>query len=223
MRKSLFWLSLFCFSLITSLTNAQTGNNLFFTFLNPDPSKSLTTVSLGSSIQQQHDQYINNLMDSKTVKASGKTERGGYILITHSNDIDEAKKIVEADPLVTSGGYTVETYPLMVANNWVCGPRKPYKTVQYQLVRLLFNDDYFGDLDKTARENRIFMANLNNKNDFVMMQGNFSIYNEGVLILDVPTKEQAEKIIKKNPAVKQGQILYDIKTFSIAEGTFCRP
>ncbi|NOX86264.1 MAG: hypothetical protein GXO86_09925, partial [Chlorobi bacterium] len=108
-------------------------------------------------------------------------------------------------------------------NNWVCGPKKPYKTVQYQLVRLLFNDDFFGDLDKMSRENRIFMANLNHKNDYVMMQGNFSIYNEGVLILNVPTKEQAEKIIRKNPAVKQGQLLYDIKTLSIAEGTFCRP
>ncbi|NOX84459.1 MAG: hypothetical protein GXO86_00610, partial [Chlorobi bacterium] len=144
MRKSLFWLALFCFSLSTGLTSAQTGNYLFFTFLNPDPAKSVTAVSLGSNILQQHDQYINGLMDNKTVKASGKTEKGGYILITRSNDIDGAKKIVEADPLVTSGGFIVETFPLMVANNWVCGPKKPYKTVQYQLVRLLFNDDFFG-------------------------------------------------------------------------------
>ena len=67
------------------------------------------------------------------------------------------------------------------------------------------------------------MSNLNNSNDFVMMQGNFSNYNEGVLILNVPTKEEAEKIIKKNPAVKEGQIKYEIRRLKIAKGTFCRP
>ncbi len=223
MKKSLFWLAVVCFSVITGLSNAQGDRQLFFTFLNPDPAKAMTTGSQGTDLRQQHEQYVSNLMNEKTVKADGKTEKSGYILIVQATDIEQADKIVEKDPLVVSGIYTPETFPLTVANNWVCGPKKPYQPVQYQLVRLIFNEDYFGDLDKMARENRIFMSNLNNNNDFVMMQGNFSIYNEGVLILNVPTKEEAEKIIKKNPAVKEGQILYDITTLTIAKGTFCRP
>ena len=223
MKKSLFWLAVVFFAFTSIISKAQSGHQMFFAFVNHEPTKAIIGVSQGNDLDKLHKEYINDLMNKKTVKASGQIDKNGYILIIRTTDIDAANQIIKSDPLVASGYYKPEVFPLTVANNWVCGPKKPYRMVQYQLVRLNFNTDYFGDLDQMARENRIFMSNLNNKNDFVMMQGNFGIYNEGVLILNVPTKEQAEKIIKKDPAVKAGQILYDILTLTIADGTFCRP
>lgn len=223
MRKSLFWIAFICFALTTGMASAQSAHNLFFVFLNPNPAKPLTSVRQENHSQTDHDQYVNKLISEKIVKADGKFNEGGGMMIIQAENIEKAKEIAQADPAVASGIFTAETLPLMVANNWVCGPKKPFETVTYQFVRLLFNDDYFGDLDKMSHENRIFMADLNNNNDFVMMQGNFSVYNEGVLILNVPTKEQAEKIIKKDPAVKKGQIKYRIRQLKIAKGTFCRP
>ena len=223
MKKSLFWITFLCFALTTGLVNGQSDNSMFFVFLNPNPAKPLTSVQQENHSQTVHTQYINKLTSEKIVKADGKFKDGGGMMIIQAENIEKAKKMVRADPVVASGIYITETLPLTVANNWVCGAKKPYEMVTYELVRLIFNDDYFGDLDRMSRENRIFMSNLNNSNDFVMMQGNFSNYNEGVLILNVPTKEEAEKIIKKNPAVKEGQIKYEIRRLKIAKGTFCRP
>ena len=223
MRKKLFLLILFIVVTGSNMLFAQTAKYFFFTFYTPDPLKAVNVSSQQNDLIQRHAEYIRNLSDNKITYAAGKLDNGGYILITRNPSAEQAKEIAEADPLANSGNYTVETFPLMLGHNWICPPEKPIRQVQYQLVRFVFNMDYFGDLDIMARENRIFMAELNRKNDFVKLQGNFNNYNEGVLILDVPTKEQAEKIIKKHPAVKAEQILYEIRTLTVANGTFCKP
>jgi uncharacterized protein YciI len=72
------------------------------------------------------------------------------------------------------------------------------------------------------KENRIFMANLNNTEEFVVVAGTFDDSNSGILILDLSTPEEAEKIILQNPAVVTGQLDYEIKQLWIAKGTFCK-
>ena len=222
MRRNVHLTILLFFVFMTGTVLAQSAGNLFFVFLNPNPAKPLISKDQANGIRAAHLQNLDRLSEQGIIKASGSFEDGGDMLIMATDNIDHANQLLQADPTIKDNLFRAEVFPLSIANNWVCGAGKPYTLVTYQLVRFRFNDDYFGDLDKMAHDTRIFMANLNNTKDFVMMQGNFSIYNEGVLVLNVPTKEEAEKIIKKDPAVSHGQVLYEIRPLKIAKGTFCK-
>ena len=94
--------------------------------------------------------------------------------------------------------------------------------VTYQFVKITADLTYFGDLDQMIYDNRLFMGNLTIENDFVIAQGVFDEYNSGVLILDVPTTEEAVEIIKQHPAVKAGQLKYEVMPVWMAKGTFCK-
>ena len=136
--------------------------------------------------------------------------------------IEQANEIISTDPAIAANRYIIEIFPFSIRINDLCGAKKPYEMVTYQFVRLSADLTYFGDLDQMIHDNRIFMAELANNNDFVITQGVFDEYNSGVLILDVPTSEEAVEIIKQHPAVQAGQLTYEVKPLWIAKGTFCK-
>ena len=48
----------------------------------------------------------------------------------------------------------------------------------------------------------------------------FSEYNDGMAVFNT-TAEQAETLIGEHPAIKAGQLTFEIKTLYIAKGSFC--
>ena len=144
------------------------------------------------------------------------------MLLLKANSLGEAKAVVASDPAVEANRFNTETYPFMIAGNDYCGAKKPYQMVTYQFIRLISNVEYFGDIEQMNMKNRIFLGELNNTNDYVIMYGGYGEYNDGVIILDVATTEEAEEIIKEHPAVQAGQLDYEVKPLWIAKGTFCK-
>ena len=221
MRKilaSLFVLTFFAFNQL----NAQTNDKLYFVFLNTNPNKAKLSTEQVESLQAAHLQNIEKLADEGKLLAAGPFDTGGGFFVIHAENTEQVNDIISTDPAIAANRYIIETYPFSIRINDLCGAKKPYEMVTYQFVRLTADLTYFGDLDQLIHDNRIFMADLANKNDFVITQGAFDNYNSGVLILDVPTTEEAIDIIKEHPAVKEGQVKYEVKPLWIAKGTFCK-
>lgn len=215
---SLFALAIFSFSQI----QAQTNDNLFFVFLNTNPNKAKLSTEQVESLQAAHLKNIEKLADEGKLFAAGPFDTGGGFFVIHAESMEQAKEFISTDPAIAANRYIIEIFPFSIRINDLCGAKKPYEMVTYQFVRLNADLTYFGDLDQMIHDNRIFMAELANNNDFVITQGVFDEYNSGVLILDVPTSEEAVEIIKQHPAVQDGQLTYEVKPLWIAKGTFCK-
>ncbi len=206
----------------SAVLSGQSTNNLFFVFLNSNPDKPEISKQEVEKIQSAHLNNIEQLASEGIMKAAGPFDGGGGMFILQTEDINSANEVLQSDPAIKANRFKIEVFPVMIANNDLCGAKEPYEMITYQFVRSISNVEYFGDIDKMRFDNRVFMAELNNNNDYVIVQGTFNIYNDGFLILDVADAKEAEKIIKKHPAVQEGQLNYEIKSLMIAKGTFCK-
>lgn len=213
---------LFVVTLLFSVYVTGQSNELFFVFLNNNPAKALLSEDQVESLQTAHLQNIERLAKEGIMKAAGPFDGGGGLFILESESIETANEILQSDPAIKADRFNIEVFPLMLANNDLCGAKEPYEMVSYQFIRLISDVEYFGDPDVMFAKNRVFMADLNNNNDFVIAQGNFTKYNDGFLILNVADAASAEEIIKQHPNVKEGQLKYEIKSLWIAKGTFCK-
>jgi uncharacterized protein YciI len=208
--------------LLSSGYGYSQSNNLFFVFLNTNPDRQEISKEKVEQLQAEHLKNIDRLAKEGIIKAAGPFDGGGGIFILKAENLESANEILQSDPAIHANRFKLEIFPMMIANNDLCGAKEPYEMVTYQFIRTIANPGFNGDVDEMFRENRIFMANLNNTNDYVIVQGNFSMENDGFLILDVKDTQAAEKIIKQDPAVQQGQLNYEIKSLWIAKGTFCK-
>lgn len=217
---SIFTIVLVVFA--TSNLQAQKNEGLFFVFLNSNPDKPQISDDEKEGLQAAHMANLDRLAQEGLLLAAGPFEGGGGLLILDAENIDDAKALVQSDPAVQAHRFKTEVIPFSVTGNDLCGAEEPYEMVTYQFIRMISNPDYFEDFDKMFRANRMFLSDLNMKNNYVITYGAFSEYNDGILILDVSTPEEAEKIIKKHPSVKAGQLTYEVKSLYIAKGTFCK-
>lgn len=221
--KNFFLIAMFVASLFASnLLKAQTNQDLYFVFLNTNPDKPLISDDEKEKLQAEHLANIEKLASEGKLLAAGPFDGGGGIFVLHTEDLESAKALVYSDPAVQANRFLVEIYPFHIGGNDLCGAKEPYEMVTYQFVKIISNVEWFGDMDEMTYENRLFMSNLNNETDDVIVYGSFSEYNDGMLILDVPTTEEAENIFKEHPSVKAGQLLYEVKPLWIAKGTFCK-
>lgn len=223
MRKTLLFTAFMFVCLIGFQTlSAQPNTRYFFVFLNTNPDKPEISEEEKENLQTLHLANLDNLHADGILNAAGPFDGGGGMLIVSAKSIEEAKEIVSTDPAVAADRYNVEVFPFQVVGNNVCGAKEPHEMVTYQFVRLSSNVEFFGDIQEMVYDDRFFMAELNTENDYVMIYGRFSDFNDGIIIFDVPESKDAERIIKQHPAVKAGQLKYDIKPLWIAKGTFCK-
>lgn len=222
MKNLIFIITLVTGSLIFNVVQGQTNRDLYLVFLNSNPDKPLIDDDEKERLQAEHIANLDKLANEGKLLAAGPFEGGGGMLVLHTDNLESAKALVQTDPAVKANRFITETYPFHIGGNDLCGTRKPYEMVTYQFVKITSSVEWFGDMDQMVFDNRLFMSNLNNQHDYVIVYGTFSEYNDGMLILDVPTIEEAENIIKEHPSVKAGQLTYEVKTLWIAKGIFCK-
>lgn len=209
------------FTVTTDKLTAQTNENLFFVFLNSNPDKAEMSELEVEKLHNGHLENIGRLQDEGKLFAAGPFEGGGGMFVLHADNIEEAKSFLKTDPAIVANRFIIEVFPFNIWNGDMCGAREPYTMVTYQFVRLITNSENSEDIAKTIYDNRFFMSNLANNTDQLVVHGQFSNDNDGVLILDVPDTESADKIISKHPSVISGNLNYEIVPLWIAKGTFC--
>lgn len=223
MIKNLLLTFVFTFSLLASnYLQGQTNQDLYFVFLNTNPNKPLISEDEKEKLQAQHMANIDKLAAEGTLLAAGPFDGGGGMFVLHTENLESAKDLLQTDPAVKANRFLTEVYPFHIHGNDLCGAKEPYEMVTYQFIKITSNVEWFGDMDEMNHANRLFMSSLNNDNDYVIVYGVFGEYNDGMMILDVPTTEEAEKIFKEHPSVKAGQLTYEVRPLWIAKGTFCK-
>ncbi len=200
--------------------NAQ-NSDLFFVFLNNNPDKEMLSKSDAESLQAAHLKNLAKMADEGKLIAAGPFEGGGGMLIIKAENQFKAWDYLNTDPAIKAKRFKVEVLPFMTWNGKICKSKDPENMVTYQFVRLI-SDQYFkGDENKMIHDNRIFMANMfNNNTGEVLVYGFFSAYNDGMVIFNT-TPEKADYLISQHPAIKAGQLSFDLKPLNIAKGTFC--
>jgi uncharacterized protein YciI len=207
--------------LFTSVAFAQTDNNLFFVFLNSNPGQEALHIENAKAIQTAHLENIDKLTKEGKLFAAGTFEDGGSMFILHAESLEEAQGFLQTDPAIQSNYFITEVFPFQLAHGRMCGAKEPYKMATYQLIRFtnMAKDSEPGH--QVTYDTRIFMGKISTDNKGMVAQGYINNQADGVLILDAKTPDDARRIFKKHPSVRSHKMTYDIKTLSIAEGTFC--
>jgi len=201
--------------------SAQQRDELFFVFLNPNSDEEVVSEQAAQDLQYVHIKNIEKLKEEGKLIIAGPFEGGGGIFVLKAKDQFQAWDYLNTDPAIKTKRHNVEVMPFMAWNGNVCKVKEPYKMVSYQFVRLISNPDFQGDEPKMIHDNRGFMADMFNDNKGqVLVYGFFSQFNDGMAVFNT-TKEQAESLINEHPAIKAGQLTYEIKTLNIARGSFC--
>ncbi|MEH7453851.1 YciI family protein [Gottfriedia acidiceleris] len=69
-------------------------------------------------IVSEHFHYLQNLNQEKTVSLAGRTEQAEFgIVILKTENLQQAKEIMENDPAVKKNVMTAELYPFLIALN----------------------------------------------------------------------------------------------------------
>ncbi len=214
-------ITLFAVIFFVGGTIAQTNDDLYFVFMNTNPECEVLSDEKAEAIQAAHMQNIDKLAEDGKLFAAGPFEGGGGMFVLHAESLGEANGFLQSDPAVQANRFATEVFPFQLAHGNMCGAKEPYEMVAYQMVRFTNIDKNGTDVHKVAHDTRIFMADVGAKKKNIVAQGYFNDQADGILILDVETTKEAEKIFKKHPSVKSGKMTYDVKTLWIAKGVFC--
>lgn len=194
---------------------------MFFVFLNSNPDKAEISESEAEELQTGHLKNIGKLQEEGKLFAAGPFVGGGGMFILHADNIDEAYSFLSTDPAITANRFMLEVFPFNIWNGDMCGAKEPYTMVTYQLVRLITDSENSDEIEKTRYNNRLFMGDLANNTNKMVVHGQFYNDNDGVLILNVPDSATADQIINTHPSVISGNLKYEIVPLWIAKGTFC--
>ena len=214
-------IALFAVVFFMGTAMAQTNDNLYFVFLNTNPDREVLSDVKAEAIQAAHRTNIDKLARDGKLFAASSFEDGGGLFILHAESLDEAKSFLQSDPAIQANRLNTEVFPFQLAHGDMCGAKKPYKMVTYQMIRFTNNAKNSDQVHKVTHDTRIFMAELNAKKKNIVAQGYFNNQADGIVILKTETANEATKIFRKHPSVKSGKMNYEVKTLWIAKGTFC--
>ena len=219
MFRNLF--TLFTLVFFLGSASAQTNDNLYFVFLNTNPDKEILSDEKAEAVQAAHMKNIDKLAEEGKLFAAGPFDGGGGMLILHAESLVEAKNYLQSDPAVQANRFNTEVFSFQLAHGNMCGAKEPYEMVTYQMIRFTNHAKDSDDEHQVSYDTRIFMGDVSAKKKNIIAQGYFSNQVDGIVIFNVETASEAEKIFKKHPSVKSGLMTYEVKTLWIAKGTFC--
>lgn len=208
--------------LFASTSFSQTNADLFFVFLNNNPNKEQLSENKVEELQKKHMDNISALSKEGHLFAAGPLDGGGGIFILHADDIEQARALLRTDPAIEANRFNIEIYPFNITNGNMIGAKKPYEMVTYQLVRLFPNTATDFDINRINYTNRLFMSDLDNKYDKLVVHGWFGeqMGDGSVLIMKATDKQDAINTLEEHPAVISGDLEFTVTPLYIAKGTF---
>lgn len=218
--KSLLVLLVFMANFLSGQLLAQ-EDSYFFVFLNTNPDREVLPDDSVEALQKAHLENIGRLYNEGKLSAAGPFEGGGGIFIFRTSSLEETHELLQTDPAIRAGRFRLEVYPFDQYFGSVCAVGEDYEmkfrmfirfkrpgtaTGSLELTRKLLQDE-FEELEETSIVHKIAAANLGS-------------INEGIWILSGES-EPVKEFLDGNEKLKKADIVYDMKTLWIADGTFC--
>jgi uncharacterized protein YciI len=189
--------------------------------LESDPNKPAAPQAL----KEKHVAYVMSLLESgKAIIAGPLAEDGDIrgVVIFKTKTADEAKSLVEADPLVKAGYMTIEMHPWW-SEEVMKSPVLPIKMSTAYLGFLVRGDKWTPE--KTPQTEELQKAHLANINQLAEMKklvvaGPFGDNGQlrGIFVFKVNSLAEAQSLADTDPAVQAGRLAIRMYTWTVPEG-----
>jgi uncharacterized protein YciI len=210
MKKYILVLTLLAIHIGASAQN----KSYTFVFLNNKPDKEVLSKEKSDSIMTGHMNNIGRLAKEGKLLAAGPFEGGGGIFVLNTGSTSEAKEWLSTDPGVKAKRWDIEIFPFTPTIGSVCAVGEKYEMVFYQFVRIFPHDAISSE---SSKQHDKYIKKLK-KEGSILAAGLFGKYMGEVFVLKA---DAVKETINADPAVKSGDLKFEMKKLYIAKGSFC--
>jgi uncharacterized protein len=176
---------------------------------------------------QTHFKHVQSLIASGKASIAGPfgdDTRIAGVFVLNASSPEEARALEEADPLVKSGGFSVEVLKWWAAKGIMKPPAQPLKMTTYYFTFLRRGPKWTAEkTPETEKLQADHMANINAmaKTGKLVIAGPFENGGNyaGVFVFKVDSLGEAKALAEGDPAVKAGRLVVDVHPWMIPAGS----
>jgi len=199
----------------------------FYLCLLIKPANSAAGQMPEAQLVQAHFKHVQSLIASGKAAIAGPfgdDTRIAGVFVMNASSSEEARALEEADPLVKSGGFSVEVLKWWAAKGIMKPPQPPIKMRTYYFAFLRRGPKWTAERSpETEKIQAGHMANINAmaKTGKLVIAGPFENGGDyaGVFVFKVDSIGEAKGLAEGDPAVKAGRLVVDVHPWMIAEGS----
>ena len=176
---------------------------------------------------QTHFKHVQSLIAGGKAAIAGPfgdDTRIAGVFVLNASSPEEARALEEADPLVKSGGFSVEVLKWWAAKGIMKPPQQPMKMTTYYFAFLRRGPKWTAE--KTPETDKLqadHMANINAmaKTGKLVIAGPFENAGNyaGVFVFKVDSLGEAKALAEGDPAVKAGRLVVDVHPWMVPVGS----
>jgi uncharacterized protein YciI len=178
-----------------------------------------------TKIRDEHRAYIKSLLETGKAVIAGPFSETGEVIgvaIFKTDTAEEAKALVDADPMAKAGYFAIEMHPWWAAEV-MKKPALPLKMTTAYFAFLARGPKWTAE--KTPQTEELQKAHLANINRLAEMKklvvaGPFGDNGElrGICVFKVASLEEAKTLAETDPAVQAGRLAIELRTWTVPEG-----
>ena len=176
---------------------------------------------------QTHFKHVQGLIASGKAAIAGPfgdDTRIAGVFVLNASSSEEARVWEEADPLVKSGGFSVEVLKWWAAKGVMKPPQQPMKMTTYYFTFLRRGPKWTAEkTPETEKLQADHMANINAmaKTGKLVIAGPFENGGNyaGVFVFKVDSLGEAKALAEGDPAVKAGRLVADVHPWLVPQGS----
>ena len=176
-------------------------------------------------VHQEHVNYVMSLFDAGKVVIAGPFTDDGEIsgvFVFRAKSADEAKALVEADPLVAAGFQTFEMHSWW-SEDIFGKATKPLKLTQTYFAFLTRGEKWTPEKTPATEEiQKGHMANINRLAEMKKLRAAGPFGDDGrlrgIFVFRVSSLDEAKALTATDPAVQAGRLAVDIHPWMVPDG-----
>ena len=175
---------------------------------------------------QSHFNHVKGLLASGKAAIAGPfgdDTRIAGVFVLNASSPEEARAWVEADPLVTEQGFSIEVLKWWAAKG-IMKPVQPTNMATYYFSFLRRGPKWTPE--KTPETEKLQAAHMSNINAMaktgkLVIAGPFENAGDyaGVFVFKVGSLEEAKALAESDPAVKAGRLVAEVHPWMVAQGS----
>lgn len=176
---------------------------------------------------QSHTKHVLSLIASGKASVAGPfgdDTRIAGIFVLNASSPEEARAWEEADPLVKTGGFSVEVLKWWAAKGIMKPPEQPLKMTTYYFAFLRRGPKWTAQrTPETDKLQADHMAHINSmaRSGKLVIAGPFENAGDyaGVFVFKVDSIDEAKALAEADPTVKAGRLVIDIHPWLVPQGS----
>lgn len=176
---------------------------------------------------QAHISHVMNLISSGKASIAGPfgdDTRIAGIFVLNASSAEEARAWEEADPLVKTGGFSVEVLKWWAAKGIMKPPAQPMKMTTYYFAFLRRGPKWTATrTPETEKLQADHMAHINSmaRSGKLVLAGPFENAGDyaGVFMFKTGSIDEAKALAEADPTVKAGRLVIEIHPWLVPQGS----